>query len=346
MLLQKDAITPAQRIRAFRDAMIEKRAVDEKLSKLGDLVVLASASGNLFGFIGGTQALAVWGLILVMITGFVFLILYMKKMTGGDSKKKSGKGKGKMDKPKSILEPRSTSIPALNINRLARLAGLFLIFGALIATLSGFIVAKIVSSNLKKEYESKTAVPQQLTQVLGEEKKPEVEVKKEEEESMGGREMVKINVPVGKKVNLRSEPSLTAEVVLKLSTSIDAVKLGEAEGFVNIAVETEIEGETKEGWISNVFVTEQEKVVEEVSLKTEEEEKPAAEEQEVTGEVTILDTPTGWLRVRTAPGGSEIGKVLPGEEYPVISQSNDWFEIELEEGKTGFVSSKYASMGE
>lgn len=58
--------------------------------------------------------------------------------------------------------------------------------------------------------------------------------------------------------------------------------------------------------------------------------------------VLILDTPTGWLRVRETPGGAEIGKVNPGEKYPYISeQAPDWVKIEYQTGKQGWVSSQY-----
>lgn len=60
--------------------------------------------------------------------------------------------------------------------------------------------------------------------------------------------------------------------------------------------------------------------------------------------VTILDTPTGFLRVResasiTAP---EIGRVTPAEEYELIGEQTGWFQIKLKDGKTGWISSQYA----
>lgn len=61
--------------------------------------------------------------------------------------------------------------------------------------------------------------------------------------------------------------------------------------------------------------------------------------------VTILQTPTGFLRVRSEASlsGTEIGRVNPGETYPLLSEQNGWFEIQLSDGKTtGWVSSDYA----
>lgn len=58
--------------------------------------------------------------------------------------------------------------------------------------------------------------------------------------------------------------------------------------------------------------------------------------------VKILDTPTGFLRVRASIGGSEIGQVTPGETYPLVEEKSGWFAITFEEGKTGWISSDYA----
>lgn len=59
--------------------------------------------------------------------------------------------------------------------------------------------------------------------------------------------------------------------------------------------------------------------------------------------VRILDTETGWLRVREAPNNSslELGKAKPGEKYEIIDEDNDWYQIDFE-NKNGWISAKYA----
>lgn len=61
-------------------------------------------------------------------------------------------------------------------------------------------------------------------------------------------------------------------------------------------------------------------------------------------EVRILDTPTGWLRVREGPSlsATEAAKVDPGKEFFLLGEEEGWFKIEYEEGKEGWVSSRYA----
>jgi len=73
------------------------------------------------------------------------------------------------------------------------------------------------------------------------------------------------------------------------------------------------------------------------------------EEDEVisTPQITILDTPTGWLRVREGPGTSynEIGQVKPGEKYPLIEEKDGWYKIKLE-NEEGWISARYAEKNE
>lgn len=64
--------------------------------------------------------------------------------------------------------------------------------------------------------------------------------------------------------------------------------------------------------------------------------------------IEILDTPTGWLRVRESPTtveDNEIAKVNPGETYPYL-KSNDigWHQISLPNGEEGWISGRYAKV--
>src|SRR3989338_5117420 len=60
--------------------------------------------------------------------------------------------------------------------------------------------------------------------------------------------------------------------------------------------------------------------------------------------VTVLDTPTGFLRVRADSSitSSEIGRVPPGDSIELVGEKEGWFEIKMTDGKTGWISSQYA----
>ncbi len=64
----------------------------------------------------------------------------------------------------------------------------------------------------------------------------------------------------------------------------------------------------------------------------------------VKNAVKILDTPTGFLRVRSTPstGGAEIGQVEPGETFESIDENESWFQIKLPDGKSGWISKQYS----
>lgn len=60
--------------------------------------------------------------------------------------------------------------------------------------------------------------------------------------------------------------------------------------------------------------------------------------------VKILETPTGWLRVRLEPSlaATEAAKVKPQEIYPLLEEKSGWFKIRYSEGKEGWVSGQYS----
>lgn len=62
--------------------------------------------------------------------------------------------------------------------------------------------------------------------------------------------------------------------------------------------------------------------------------------------VEIQDTPTGFLRVRSAPntGGTELTQVKPGERFGFLGEQSGWYQIKLNIAATtsGWISAQYA----
>lgn len=60
--------------------------------------------------------------------------------------------------------------------------------------------------------------------------------------------------------------------------------------------------------------------------------------------IVILNTPTGFLRVRQkgSISSSEISRVLPGEVYELLDETDGWFKIKLKDDTDGWVSAQYA----
>lgn len=63
-----------------------------------------------------------------------------------------------------------------------------------------------------------------------------------------------------------------------------------------------------------------------------------------TRKATILETPTGWLRVRAEASTSaeELATVQPGQAFPLLEEKSGWLKIEYEKGKEGWISGRYA----
>ena len=63
-------------------------------------------------------------------------------------------------------------------------------------------------------------------------------------------------------------------------------------------------------------------------------------------QLKILDTPTGWLNVRSSASvsGDIIGKVLPAEKYDYIKTEGDWCQIRLVDGSLGWVAKMYVQL--
>jgi hypothetical protein len=61
---------------------------------------------------------------------------------------------------------------------------------------------------------------------------------------------------------------------------------------------------------------------------------------------TILQTGTGWLRVRQTPGlsGTEVARVNVDQKYPVLEEQTGWVKIKVSETVTGWVSADFVKL--
>ena len=134
----KSGITPEAKIKGFREASLEILSAKEKIEKLKDMVSQASNSGSILGFVGGSQAIAVWGVVIAIATAFVFMTLYMRKLLGVKEAKKA------------VVTVQKTS----NMDKIA----VFLV----VATISG-----LLSSISVKKFVVPTARANAKTEVLG-----------------------------------------------------------------------------------------------------------------------------------------------------------------------------------
>lgn len=84
-ILKEQTQTPELKIKSHREAMLELNSAKTKLENLKTIVSSAGSIDTVFGFVGGVQAIAVWGLIVILIAGFVFLMIYLKTIAKSSS---------------------------------------------------------------------------------------------------------------------------------------------------------------------------------------------------------------------------------------------------------------------
>jgi hypothetical protein len=198
------------------------------------------------GFVGGAQAVAVWGLIIIMVTGFVFLVIYMRVLQKKETavEKKAAKKEKKTKKIETV-----TVHHGLHRGHIVRLAAVFFILGSVVSSFVSFAVFKAMNSRTlaanaidnsqsKKEAfkEEKIVSPVPENNVLGEETK----VKKEEK-------IVEIVDLGGDFLRVRQSPN--GLVVGKVYSGEKYRFIEEKDGWVAI----EFEGKT--GWIAKEFTS-------------------------------------------------------------------------------------------
>jgi hypothetical protein len=370
--LQKGVITPEEQIRAFREAVLEIKKVDEYMGKLQDLVTQQSSTGSMRAFIGGAQTLAVWGLIIVMVTGFIFLVVYMRTLSVKDSTMKTKSKDKKHNDEIKFGKPKLKE--GFVYPRVIRAAMPFVLVAVMSGTISAVVVK--VSSNPK---DNKVVEQNDQPKVVAEEtetKDEEVlsESVESEDAALGGQELVKIVVPPGSKVNLREEPTLDSKVLIKLSETQEAVKLTEFNNWVNIVIENPgaLEAATRsedddisiDAWVHSDFVESADDVEE--SINDNEDDLVPFDEVSIVPEnanpdvgiggvspdvfdanstlVIVANTPTGWLRIRNKPWGDEVERAVPGDVFEFVSEVGEWYEVKLASGTSGYIHSDYATI--
>jgi hypothetical protein len=240
------------------------------MSKLQDLVTQAGSAGTLFGFVGGTQAIAVWGLIIIMATGFVFLAIYMKQIQSKDKKEKSEEDElFKDDKEKDDKASGQGQAPGLPRLVLPAIVAVAIVSSAI----SGLVVRQVTIASLNNNVQEVADV--QEPEVMGDKDE-------DEENGKGGEEIIRVVVNNYKIVNVRTSPDSEGEVVAQFRQTQEVKKVEEYDEWVLIAFESENSLDLiLEGWVRKVDV-----------------EEPVLEEDEDLEAIEIVDTPSGELKVK------------------------------------------------
>ncbi len=134
-------------------------------------------------------------------------------------------------------------------------------------------------------------------------------------------------------LNVRSEPSLNARIVGALHKGDKVSILTSSSGWA------QIQFGSQKAWVSNRYIESmKETVSEEVSESENETGIIENEKSSLTGTITVYSLN---VRDQNSLNGKVIGKVSKGEQYPILNEQSNWYQIQLSNNKKGWVASWY-----
>ncbi len=315
--LMKTANTPDSKIANYREAMIQMKAINSERDQLKGLVTSAGSVGTLFGFVGGSQVLAVWGMIIIMVAGFVFLALYMKLLRNNEKGKPSILAERGDKKEKEVKQGLNKLRPSIKF-------ALGVIFLALVGSfVSGAILTKNILADKKIGPSTQSIakkqdnVPQE--KVLG---------------TTAPLETVKIFVPTQSVVNIYSKADINSGVVASITSSKDVAKKDEKSGWVKVALLSQDGTPSQiEGWVDKDFIQN--------GSTTPDASQNSNSTQ---GFVVVNSDISSYLKVRASASASsdEVARIYAGEKYSLVSKADHWFQIKLNDGTLGFISKDFS----
>jgi len=206
------------------------------------LVTQAGSTGALFGFVGGAQTLAVWGLIIIMVAGFAFLALYLRTIMSS--------GKGKTQKKDQTKSNQDTPIPqGFSLGSLGRALVPFVITATLTSGLTGVIVANVVSKSVRQEMvQGASVTPQDILPTptvpeVGDDSEP---ITEDLGEGMGGPYLVVVRKTPTGFLRVRETPG--GIEIARVNPGDKLPFVDENDGWYQIELES---GEM--GWVSKSY---------------------------------------------------------------------------------------------
>ena len=245
---QQEAYTPDARIMAYRENIVQLGGAKSEINDLKSLLAQASSAGTMFGFIGGAQVFSVWGIVFILITGFVFMLLYVKlairKLKTGETKQESQVG-----------EIYSKPLP-----KRVKPIWLVIVVAVILGSGARFLVSYFSKGhtlpNTVVEKEQKQPVP--TTDDSTDSTPSEINVTTEKGVLSTTNKKILVKIPEGARgVNIRSEPSLSSKVITYFSSNQTVYQYSESGDWLEIGINVEKDGKIyTRGWINNQFVEE------------------------------------------------------------------------------------------
>ena len=226
--------------------------------------------------------------------------------------------------------------------------------------LSGWVSKKYSKTRSVSAAEASLPVPEDdMTSELAS-LQPEQPQSSDATEGAKAGAMVLVTVREGSTLNVRSLPSSSGAVVDMLFGGDKLPLVKEENGWYQVQFEDETTG-----WISKKFsvieggapvasAPEKMAMPEEVSAPVAREKKApwgaptkSAEnaKKEMVTTVVVIKVPEGSsLNVRSTPSsqGQVLGSLKRGDMRPLLEEKDEWYQVKLQDGKSGWVSQKFS----
>jgi len=272
---KSSATKPENRIKAYREAQLNLSSVNENMTQLENLVAQASGNSSIMGFVGGAATTAVFGIILVVVAGFVFMSTFFKKLVPAFSNNAQTSDSNPAMESVADEATSISSIPRLTPLIIPSSSGSNKSFWQMPAFITAVVVVTAVSTvALTRMAGGKPSAPQVAEVVAPSvipspvstptpqpsvEPSPRTTTAPEPSpsptpSSTDSSLTHRIEVPEDSSVNIRNKPSSSADIIMALKESSDIVIFEEDGDWRNIGFS---EKDSAKGyWVNIKFIVE------------------------------------------------------------------------------------------
>ncbi len=250
---------PENRIKLYREAQLELLTVGANMTQLENLVAQATGNSSIMGFVGGVSTTAVFGIILVVVAGFVFMSSYFKRLVPALAN--NAPLESVADEATSI-----SSIPRLTPLIIPSSSGGNKSFWQMPAFITAVVVVTAVSTVALTRMAGGKPTSPQVAEVVAPSPSPTATpspssdlsaVRSETKDRSELSEPLlthRIEVPSDSSVNIRNKPSSSADIIMALKESKDIVIFKEDGDWRNIGFS--VKDTTKGYWVNIKFIVE------------------------------------------------------------------------------------------
>ncbi len=230
MLRQKEAITPENRIKTYRESSLEMISVSEKIDSLKLLSLQGDNSFNL-NDLSGSKNIAIWGIVTLGLAGFVFLAYYLKAVkphiaTGIDEEISSPLGERAHFNAR-IARHHHKESKNIKAKRLATMVVIGLLSSGMVA-----LTTSIISTNLNYRKNQKITL--------------------ENTSANTTKNQIKLKIGNNQRVPVKSSPSISSPEILSLKTEQNLYIYKKLNGWAKVGL-TETEQNT-DWWINESYL--------------------------------------------------------------------------------------------